>query len=91
MRFIALFFIFLLQIAWAEEPWKIAIIGDTRRPPHGSEGVAVNFIGPTERPEALVDRSSRWATWRTFRSAPSKAAKRKELNKCWRCIPTPCA
>ena len=56
MRFIALFFIFLLQIAWAEEPWKIAIIGDTHDAPprmEGSEGVAVNFIKTCFLPETV--------------------------------------
>ena len=49
MKYLALFLMFLLQPALAEDtaPWKIAIIGDTHDSPkrmEGSEGVAVNFI-----------------------------------------------
>ena len=88
MRFIALFFIFLLQIAWAEEPWKIAIIGDTHDAPprmEGSEGVAVNFI-KTLYGEILkhqVDMVIQVGDMADVQgSAPVKGlAKRKELNK----------
>ena len=88
MRFIALFIIFLLQIAWAEEPWKIAIIGDTHDAPprmEGSEGVAVNFI-KTLYGEILkhqVDMVIQVGDMADVQgSAPVKGlAKRKELNK----------
>ena len=101
MRFIALFFIFLLQIAWAEEPWKIAIIGDTHDAPprmEGSEGVAVNFI-KTLYGEILkhqVDMVIQVGDMADVQgSAPVKGlAKRKELNKMLeeKAFPsTPCA